>query len=534
MTEADSTRGRAMPDSARGTAADAGSWMRVAGLTPSLGDRLRFLTLGPRGWLLHITGSTYDMFLWTFERLSPRYLTWAGGVRGRRSFFRTLRWVPAYRDYIQRLGFSRGEVPETDKESYIKAFPPEARCVDGGLPERDVMIDESAGSTGIAYNWLRTGRERHESQRLISYFATYCFGPEQLITVNAFSMGGWATGINMGEALQHNGVVKDVGPDIGKILGTLSFFGAGHRYLLMGYPPFLKEFIDQAGSDGFPLADFEMHALVGGEGMSEGLRDYLLRRFRSVYSGYGATDVEIGIGGETPLTVAIRRLARDEPDVRAALFGADPRLPMLFQYNPLMHHIEVNGDGELLFTITRSSVLSPRVRYNVHDQGGVADYDELSRRLRKAGHSMAEMEAAIAGPILRLPFMWVFGRRDYTISIMGANIYPEDLEHAVYSDAGLARVTRSFCQSLAESASGDVRPRFHFEIEGEPDDALAARFADAIVAHLLEVNGDYRKAWQEYPETMRPDVRLHRLGHGPFAADSARVKQVRWLKTTSE
>ena len=36
-----------------------------------------------------------------------------------------------------------------------------------------------------------------------------------------------------------------------------------------------------------------MCALVGGEGMAEELRDRLLERFEVVYSGYGATDLEI-------------------------------------------------------------------------------------------------------------------------------------------------------------------------------------------------------------------------------------------------
>jgi phenylacetate-CoA ligase len=507
--------------------------LTVEGLTPSAADHLRFLTLGPKGWLLHITGATYGAFMWTFQRLSPRYLAWASHIRGKRSFYRAVRGVPAYRSYIEHLGFTGGVVPETDKESYIKAFPPESRCVGGRLPETDVMIDESAGSTGVAYNWVRTTRERHESHRLISYFATYCFGPEPVITINAFSMGGWATGINMGEALRRNGVVKNVGPDIGKILGTMSFFGTAHRYLVMGYPPFLKELIDTADAQGFPLADFHLDALVGGEGMSEGLRDYLLKRFGSVYSGYGATDLEIGIGGETPLSVKVRRLARDEPAVHAALFGDDPRLPMLFQYNPLMHYIEVNDDGEMLTSITRSSVLSPRVRYNIHDQGGVAHYDDFAGRLAAAGHDIRELEREVGGPILRLPFLWIFGRRDYTVSIMGANIYPEDLEQAVYADEELARITRSFCQTLSESGNGEVRPRFYLEIDGEPSDALAERFSEAIVRHLLEVNADFRKAWQEYPETMQPEIRLHRLGEGPFAADSARVKQVRWLKSSA-
>jgi phenylacetate-CoA ligase len=292
----------------------------------------------------------------------------------------------------------------------------------------------------------------------------------------------------------------------------------------------MKHLIDEAEREGFPFADYRLNAMVGGEGMSEGLRDYLLRHFKQVYSGYGATDLEIGIAGETPLSVLIRRLARDDPAVRERLFGRDSRLPMLFQYNPLMHYLEVNENREVIFTITRSSVLSPRIRYNVHDEGGVARYDEMGQALASVGHPIEEL-ARRAGPRrLRMPFLWIYGRRDYTISVMGANIYPEDLEHCLYAEPELARITRSFCLYRAESPEGEMRPGFLFEIEEPPSEELQKRFAEAMLHHLLELNRDFQEAWREYPETMIPEVQLFPLGQGPFKDNEGRIKQVRLLK----
>lgn len=503
----------------------------LSSIKPSLGDRFQIFLLGPRDWLLYLICRSYKSFLWGFTHLYPAYLAWTSKIRERRAFFRAAREVPAYRKFLTLERGSRTNFPEMDKENYIKKYSIAERCVRGKVPTKQAMIDESSGSMGTPYNWIRSPEERRQSHLFISYFATYCFGDDPWITINGFSMGAWATGINMGIALQRNSVVKNTGPDIEKILHTLQFFGPEHTYLLLGYPPFMKHLIDTAEERGFSLKEYKLNALLGGEGMSEGLRDYLLRVFERVYSGYGATDLEIGIAGETPVSVAIRRLARENPDVRLRIFGPDSRLPMLFQYNPLMHRVTVNENRELLFTITRASLLSPRIRYNVHDEGGEMRYDKMHETLKDLGHDMRQMDLAAGGTgKLRLPFLWIYGRRDYTISVMGANIYPEDLEQCLYGEPELARITRSFCLSLLELTGGGVRPCFLFEVESEPSDKLRGLFAERMLARLVDLNADFREAFQEYPETVEPEIRLYSIGTGPFSADSGRIKQTRLLK----
>jgi phenylacetate-CoA ligase len=499
-------------------------------LRATLAERARFAALVPFNLVTRLACVRFETFLAFFLRMTPAFLDWAGRWRARATFYRAARRVPAYRHFLRSADYRGGSPPETDKESYIKRYRTERRCVDGRLPERDVTIDESSGSTGTPYNWVRTGRERHQSHIFISYFARYCYGAEPYVTINAFSMGAWATGINMGVALARNGIVKCTGPDVEKILHTMRFFGPRYRYLIAGYPPFLKHLVDAAEAQGFPFAAFELRALVGGEGMAEGLRDYLLRRFQSVYSGFGATDLEIGIAGETPVAVAIRRLCRARPEVRRALFGTDSRLPMLFQYNPLMHYVEVNANRELLFTISRKSLLSPRVRYNVHDEGGVARFDEMQRRLAACGVDIAALGARDGREQLRLPFFWVYGRRDYTVSVMGANIYPEDIEQCLYADAALSKITHSFCLALDESAGADVRPKLIFETDVAPTAELSAAYGEAMLKGLIALNADFRAGWHEYPDALTPTIELHPRGTGPFAADAGRIKQARLLK----
>jgi phenylacetate-CoA ligase len=493
--------------------------------------------LRPVDAVLRLVGATYPVFVWFFRTVPPSALEWLGRQRAIRACDHAARRVPAYRAFlassqVTAADITRLTVPATDKANYINVFRFDERCLDGVVPMRNVAIDESSGSTGTPYNWVRSQSERRASHLAVSHFARHAFGEGPWITINAFSMGAWATGINMGIALQRNSMVKNTGPDLGKIMGTLEHFGPGYPYLICGYPPFLKRLIDSAEESGFPLKDYQLMALLGGEGNSEGLRDYLGGAFTRVFSGYGATDIEIGIAGETPTSLAIRRAARRDERVREALFGTDSRLPMLFQYNPLMHHIVVNDRGELSFTTTRLSILSPRIMYNIHDEGGVGSYRDIRARLSRAGISLAELEATTGVRPVPLPFLWVYGRKDSTVSVMGANIYPEDVEQCLYNEPDLARVTNSFCLGLREDADGLARPLLSFEVTVEISPELQERFQTRIVTRLVSLNADFREAMKESEKAARPIVALFPLHAGPFAADDGNIKQARIIRTS--
>lgn len=493
------------------------------------------LGLTPVDLILNLIGPRYQLFFWFFAIAPPYVVAWLGRLLAMRACDQAARKVPAYREFLKSnpsylIDINRLRLPPTDKQNYINVVSPAGRCVNGILPLVDTAIDESSGSTGTPYNWVRSIKERHSSHIFISHFARYCFGEEPWFTINAFSMGAWATGINMGIALQRNSIVKNTGPDMDKIFNTLQFFGPDYAYLICGYPPFLKHMIDVAGERQFPLDKYRLMALLGGEGNSEGLRDYLLGYFRSVYSGYGATDIEIGIAGETPFSLAIRRAARQNDRLRESIFGRDSRLPMVFQYNPLMHHIVVNQIGELIFTINRLNVLSPRIMYNIHDEGGVATYAQMDSRFHAAGVELRNLVDQLEAKTFRLPFLWVYGRKDSTISVMGSNIYPEDIEQCVYDEPDLAKVTHSFCLSLPEGPGGSVRPCFSFEIRGEITPDLQSEFEERIVARLRSLNADFREAMREYEQTVTPVIELFPLGSGPFANDNGKIKQTRMVK----
>jgi phenylacetate-CoA ligase len=533
------------PTGIRVVARHAGAWLiglgRGAWLFPL---DVIFKTVGLRyGWLTQL-----------FKRTPPRLLSGLGQLRAERASWRAAKRVPAYRDFLEQAAVDPddlfpfgilGRLPETEKRNYIDRYGLMERCVGGSVPYPGTTIDESSGSTGTPYNWIRGRREREVAHRNISFFARYAFGDGPLVTLNAFSMGAWAAGMNMSLGMTRHGIVKSIGPDIDKLLSTLTYLGPSYRFLISGYPPFLKHLLDEGARRGFPWDRYEVHGLVGGEGMTEELRDVLLERFRSVYSGYGATDIEIGMAAESPVSVALRRLARRRPDVREALFGDDPRLPMVFQYNPLIHFLEVNELGEIICTVSRLDLLSPRIRYNVHDEGGLLGFATARERLAAFGFDIERLgerdeTAGPRGPLpwsrpIPLPFLWVNGRRDATISVMGANIYPEDIETVVYRDPTLVPRLHSFLLSTVDDERGVPRPMVALELADMAgvDDRWRAAMADQLRDGLTGLNIDYRSSIAEFPDAMQPIVATYGLGEGPFAADATRIKQRRIIRPTS-
>ena len=76
---------------------------------------------------------------------------------------------------------------------------------------------------------------------------------------------------------------------------------------------------------------------------------------------------------------------------------------------------------------------------------------------------------------------------------MGANIYPEDIEQALYRSPELAAVTSSFCLGLRSSARHRAAVS-SFEVRDPITADLVDRFAREIVEELTAINADFRAA----------------------------------------
>jgi phenylacetate-CoA ligase len=471
---------------------------------------------------------------------------------------RALRSVPAYADFVathgspHRSGAGAGSgaarrdpaawlamLPITDKHTYIDRYCLAERCRGGVVPAIDAELDESSGSSGTPYTWVRGAAELREIHETMAILARHLLDHDDcrdrpLVTLNGFSMGAWATGTNVSAALKRLGVVKSTGPDTEKMFSAMRLLGPDRVYVIAGYPPFLRRLLDVAREEQFDLSAYTMYGVVGGEGMSEALRSRLERDFKAVYSAYGASDLDIGVAAETPLSIEIRRLAASEPALALALFGTRSRLPMVFQYDPSDYYVET-VEGELVVTVNRPSLVSPRVRYNVRDAGGTLSYDAVLAACARWGVDPISAARRRHGQRpFELPFLYVHGRSDSTISFMGANIYPEDVEQAL-GECVDADAFGAFALELVDiddggsrSASGAVRPCIHVELTdaGRIDDTQLRDTVIAVVRDRLLANtADYRSAVAEDPAAADIRAVLHIEGTGPFSGNATRIKR---------
>jgi phenylacetate-CoA ligase len=442
-------------------------------------------------------------------------------------FFNARRTVPAYAAFLRERGAFEParfeDIPPMDKATYVQRWPLEALCQGGRLPRRGAVIDESSGSSGKASNWVRGPGERAATRRLIQYSARATFGDETFVLLNAFALGPWATGMNVSMSLVDRCVLKSIGPDAAKLAGTLELLGPRYRYVVTGYPPFLKAFVDSARLD---WSAYDLCAVVGGEGMSEPLRAALNRCFRKTISSFGASDLEINLAVETDFTIALRQAIAAQPALGRDLYGAGEGLPMIFQYDPLNTWIETDADRNLLFTLNRLENVSPRIRYNLHDRGVVHAFAHVSEVLRQHRIELPLPRGAWP-PVLALPLLFHWGRQDSAVAFYGCKITPEDVQHVVMRSSLLAGKVANFALHPYEDQQANKRLELWFELAagveppGPPLEAVTAE----VLAELAHVNQDFRESTRMIPEGRQPTVRLFPFGESPISGQDIRIKK---------
>ncbi|WP_433062274.1 phenylacetate--CoA ligase family protein [Dactylosporangium sp. CS-033363] len=464
----------------------------------------------------------------TVERLSEFYAAPAtplGGdpaARALELFREVAGAVPAYAAFLAEHGVDPAAVrtpedfaalPMVAKESYLRKFPLAERCRGGRLDGNDTVA-VSSGSSGRPTVWPRSVVDELAVARRFEDALVNGFGADRhpTLVVVCFALGSWVGGMYTAAACRHLAAkgypitVATPGNSVDEILRVVTELSAQYeRTVLAGYPPFVKNVVDEGVRRGVDWPAFGVRMLLAGEVFSEEWRDLMGRRAgmldanADTVSLYGTADAGV-LGNETPLSVRVRRFLAGRPELARELFG-DSRLPTLVQYDPMTRYFETH-DGTLLFTGDGGV---PLIRYHIADEGGLLSHADVLAFCR--AH---DFDPTSDGAGDERPFVFVFGRSLFTVSYFGANIYPENvtvaLEHPDIADD----VTGRFVMQVRSDA--DEERRFAVVVERAPDRPAPERVlvSAAIRAALLRLNSEF--ANYVPPQYQTPVVELREPG----------------------
>ena len=353
--------------------------------------------------------------------------------------------VPAYKDFLAKSRIDINKInhirdfdliPVMDKHNYLRQYPLQDLCWDGKISPLSI-ISSSSGSTGKPFYWPRGVEQELEGAQMHErlFCDIFDINTKRTLYINCFAMGTWVAGtyvLSSIERLSWAGYpIITVSPGIEKDQIVEVFKSLAPQFeqvILGGYPPFIKDVLDYGKMKNINWSHYKIKFLFAAEGFSEVWRRHVhsLVNAEDLYTTsincYGSADAGL-LAHETPLTINIRQHINQDEQLMEHFFD-EARMPTLAQFDPRYKYFECVNDHQLIFS-TRSGI--PLIRYSIGDSGGVATYDEM----RDAGLEVNYKWIDPKDPSWRLPFVWVFGRKDLTVSLYGALIFPEHIKYGL-------------------------------------------------------------------------------------------------------
>ncbi len=426
-------------------------------------------------------------------------------------FRETAEQVPAYRDFLTANGIDTAAgtdaesfraLPLVTKDNYMRTYPLPTRCRGGRLQDCD-MVAVSSGSTGTPLPWPRAMcHELDIAFRFEQIFRdAFAAHRRSTLAVVCFPMGTWVGGMYTAACCRHlaakgypvtlvtpgnkpeeiHRAVRELGPHF-------------EQTVLLGYPPFVKGVIDAGATDGLDWAAYRPKLVFAGEVFTEEWRALVCQRVgaadpsRDTASLYGTADAGV-LGNETPLSITLRRWLARHPDAARELFG-ESRLPTLVQYDPLSRYFEA-VDGTLVISGDNGV---PLIRYHIADRGGVIDYADMMAFMKDHGADpAAQLTCDDRHADYALPFVYLFGRADFTLSYYGANIYPENLSVGLEQPPLTNWVSGRFVMEIVQDS--DLNPRLAVSVELLPgvagNEAITAAVVESLHRELRRLNSEF-------------------------------------------
>ncbi len=475
-------------------------------------------------------------------------------ARGERMVLRLFqamaRRVPAYRDVLQKAHIDPARItmaadiaslPILDKDSYLRHYPLPMLVWDGNLRHQQTVFSATSGSTGAPYYFPRRACQDDQYVLVAELYLRTFFRIHHTSTlyVNCFALGVWIGGLFTYEAVQQ---VKNrgryslglVNPGTNKAEALKCIKALAPHYdqvIIGGYPPLVKDVLDEGAAQGIAWKKIQLKFVFSAEGFSERFRDYIAEQagLRNIYKDtlnhYGTVDLGT-MAHETPVCVLLRRLALEQPDIYSHIFPGTKKLPTLAQYLPELFYFEQLSGG--LVCSAWSGI--PLIRYDLKDQGGIWSFNNVASVLSSHDYDIAKevYRAGIDDVLWRLPFVYVYERKDFSVSLSGANIYPETIRNALLQEKFLPLLTGKCALALEYDDRQNQQLVVHVEqVVGQnhtPD--ILGSVQEAVIAQLLKENSEYRVLFESRREHVLPKIVVWPYQHPEYFSPLGKQKWV--------
>ncbi|PIT92629.1 MAG: hypothetical protein COU08_01380 [Candidatus Harrisonbacteria bacterium CG10_big_fil_rev_8_21_14_0_10_42_17] len=484
-----------------------------------------------------------------FRDKNERYWTLEGQKRALRLFHLAAKRVPAYKDFLKKNSISPAKirtykdfqlVPPTSKKTYLRNYPLEKLCWDGTL-KKPLVFTSTSGSTGEPFYFPRGEKLDWEYSILAEMFlrnSSYGFTHEPVLVIVGLGMGAWIGGLITYKAFEIAGLrgnaISIITPGSNKeeIFHALRKLAPRYKQvILVGYPPFIKDVIDEALELDIKLRNLNLRLLFAAEAFNEKFRDYISHNvgikhpILDTLNVYGTADIG-AMAWETPTSILIRRLALRTRRVFKELFGFTNKIPTLAQYNPLFIHFE-SLQGEIVLS---GSNEIPLVRYLIGDSGGVLSYDFISKTL--SGHEISLEKASRKENIpylSQMPFVYVCERSDFSTKLYGAIIYPEHIREVFYQKSFTSYFTGKFTLITKHDRSHNEFLEINIELKPKvrQNKKIQIALLHSITQSLLKQNAEYHYLAGFFGKRIEPRLVFWRYEHPTYFKRT--IKQ-RWVK----
>lgn len=470
-------------------------------------------------------------------------------TRSLKLFREAAKYVPAYKDFLKKNRVKVEniktykdfqQVPIISKKNYLKQYELEDLCW-GGTLKHPMVFTSTSGSTGKPFYFPRWEHLDWEYSVLVEDFLQHSShaskGP--ILVIIGFGMGVWIGGLITYKAFEIaaqrlNLPVSIITPGINKLEIFKALKNIAPHYketILVGYPPFLKDVIDESKNEKINLKNLNVRLFSAAESYTEKFRSYIAdnagvkNTCLDITNIYGTADIG-AMAWETPTSILIRQLAVKNQKLFENIFSQVSKTPTLAQYNPFFISFE-SIKGEIVLTGNNAI---PLIRYAVGDQGGITTFDEIKQKFDGIGIVLkSEAQRNHIKSLYKLPFVYVYERSDFSVSLYGLNIYPEPVREALMAKPICKYLTGKFTMEVNFNNKQNQFLLINLELKnnGFVSNIIKKEASDSIIENLEKKNSEYRELHKFLGKRALPKLAFLPVGDSRYFRPGVKQK---WVK----